>query len=156
ATDVRNPDGTEAERSLQPGTGTTDLIVGYYANSLRLLGATPARLFGHTQVQVALDESDGYRPGTQYSLDLGIAYPAAGSWSGLLQLNVLIRERDRGEAAEPQSSGGSFAWVSPGISYAFGRSLQLYGFVQLPLYQRVNGVQLTADYAAAAGVSWRF
>ena len=29
-------------------------------------------------------------------------------------------------------------------------------FVQLPLYQSVNGVQLTAKWSALAGVSWRF
>jgi len=34
--------------------------------------------------------------------------------------------------------------------------MQLYGFVQLPLYQYVNGVQLTADWAVAAGISARF
>jgi len=32
----------------------------------------------------------------------------------------------------------------------------VYGYVQLPIYQYVNGVQLTADWAALAGVSWRF
>jgi hypothetical protein len=36
------------------------------------------------------------------------------------------------------------------------RNLQLYGFVQLPLYQYVNGVQLTADWAAVVGISSRF
>jgi hypothetical protein len=36
------------------------------------------------------------------------------------------------------------------------QSLHAYGFVQLPLYQYVNGVQLTADWAVAAGLSWRF
>lgn len=30
---------------------------------------------------------------------------------------------------------------------------RLYGFVQLPIYQRVNGTQLTADWAAVAGIS---
>lgn len=155
-TDVELDQGGEAERSLQPGTGTTDLIVGYYANTLRILGDAPARLFAQAQIQAALDEARGYRPGTQYNLDLGIVYPAAGTWSGLLQVNAQVRGRERGENAESENSGGSFVWLSPGVSYALGRSTQLYAFVQLPVYQRVNGVQLTADYAAAAGVHWRF
>jgi hypothetical protein len=33
--------------------------------------------------------------------------------------------------------------------------MQLYGFVQLPLYQYVNGTQLTADWSAVAGVGWK-
>jgi hypothetical protein len=36
------------------------------------------------------------------------------------------------------------------------KSAQLYAFAQFPLYQKVNGVQLTADWSALAGVSWRF
>ena len=46
--------------------------------------------------------------------------------------------------------------MSPGVSYSLSRGTQIYGFVQLPLYQHVNGVQLTANWSAAAGVHWRF
>lgn len=155
-TDVTNDDGVAAERTLQPGSGTTDLVVGYYANTMRALGDTPARYFFQTLIQAPTNQSDGFRPGAQYSADVGMAYPAAGTWSGLLQLNIAIKNRDRGPAAEPEDSGGTFAWLSPGVSFAAGRSTQLYGFVQLPVYQRVNGVQLTADWSASVGVSVRF
>jgi hypothetical protein len=74
----------------------------------------------------------------------------------MAQLNLLHKYRDRGAEAEPESSGGNFVFVSPGMSWALTRSLQVYGFVQLPLYQSVNGVQLTADWAAVAGISTRF
>ena len=47
-------------------------------------------------------------------------------------------------------------FVSPGLSWNFSRDAQLYGFVQLPIYQAVNGVQLTARWSALAGVSLRF
>lgn len=42
------------------------------------------------------------------------------------------------------------------MSYVLTRNAQVYGFLQLPLYQHVNGVQLTADWAAVVGVSTRF
>lgn len=153
--DVRNSDGDLAERSLQPGSGTTDLVLGYYANTMRALGTVPVRFFLHTQAQAPVNESDGYRPGAQYSVDLGMAYPAAGTWSALLQVNALVRRRDRGEEAEPENTGGSFVHLSPGVGYTAG-GVQFYGFVQLPVYQRVNGVQLTADSALAVGFSVRF
>ena len=155
-TDVTNADGELAERMLQPGTGTTDLILGYYINSMRPIAEIPARFFFQTQVQAPVNESKGFRPGTHFSADAGIAYPASGNWSGLLQVNMVIKGRDHGPAAEPEDSGGSFVWLSPGISYAPTRSVQFYSFVQLPMYQRVNGVQLTANWAASAGVSVRF
>jgi hypothetical protein len=155
-TDVVNEDGEAAERTLQPGTGTTDVIVGGYGNTLFQLAETPARFFYQAQIHAPVNQSKGFRPGAQYIVDVGLAYPASGTWSALLQLNTLVKDRDRGSAAEPEDSGGSFVWLSPGMSYALGRSAQLYGFVQLPVYQRVNGVQLTADRTASAGISVRF
>jgi hypothetical protein len=85
-----------------------------------------------------------------------MAYPLTSAWSGLLQINAQIKDRDRGGEAEPRDSGGSFVWLSPGLNYALTRAAKIYGFVQLPLYQRVNGIQLTAGWTAAAGASWHF
>jgi hypothetical protein len=47
-------------------------------------------------------------------------------------------------------------FLSPGISYTIGKNAQLYAFYQQSLYQYVNGVQLTANWAAVGGVSVRF
>jgi hypothetical protein len=55
-----------------------------------------------------------------------------------------------------QLSGGKYLYFSPGLSYDLSHAWQLYAYLQLPLYQYVNGVQLTADWAALAGVAWRF
>ena len=59
-------------------------------------------------------------------------------------------------AAEPDDTGGVFAHVSPGASYALSKGVQVYGFVQQPLYQYVNGVQLTARWSAVVGITTRF
>jgi hypothetical protein len=88
-------------------------------------------------------------------VDVGMAYPAAGTWSGLLQLNASTRARDQGDEAEPEDSGSRQLWLSPGVSYRLG-TVQLYAFVQVPLYQNMNGVQLTADRTFTTGVHWRF
>ena len=74
----------------------------------------------------------------------------------MLQLNLLFKDRDKGERSEPADSGGTFLFVSPGVSMMLGKSVQVYTFVQLPLYQYVNGVQLVADWAGVLGVSTRF
>lgn len=39
-----------------------------------------------------------------------------------------------------------------GLGYALTRTTQVYGFVQFPVYEYVNGVQLTADVAYVAGL----
>ena len=71
-------------------------------------------------------------------------------------MNTLWKDRDSGAKAEPEDTGGTFVHLSPGINVALSEKTQLYGFVQVPLYQRVNGVQLTADWSVAAGLSHRF
>jgi hypothetical protein len=154
--DKTNAEGVPAERSLQPGSGTTDLLFGIYTNSLMLIGDRPARKFFQAHVQYPANARDGFRPGNIYGLDAGVTYQMLSDWYGMLQLNGQIKDRDRGPASEPEESGGSFVWLSPGLSYAATHRVRAYGFVQLPLYQRVNGVQLTASWAASFGITTNF
>jgi hypothetical protein len=151
--DVKNDEGELAERSLQPGSGTTDAVLGgYYSQHLPLRSLS---WFGQALAQLPLDSKDEYRPGNRLSLDAGVRYEAGDRLGLLLQLNMLLKGRDHGAEAEPEDTGGTSVLLSPGVSYAFTRSLQAYGFVQLPLYQRVNGVQLVPDYAVAVGINLR-
>ena len=46
--------------------------------------------------------------------------------------------------------------VSRRLSYQVTPDTQALGFVQLPMYQDVNGVQPTVDWYASLGVSTRF
>ncbi len=153
-TDVSNAAGDVAERSLQPGSATTDAIVGaYYHQKLPEWGAS---WFASTQVQRALNSKRGFRPGDQFALDIGYRHGLTDRLGALLQVNLSAKGRDRGAQAEPQDSGGRFASLSPGFSVAVSDEVQLYGFFQKPVYQRVNGVQLTADKALVVGVAGRF
>ena len=43
-----------------------------------------------------------------------------------------------------------------GLAYAAGPNTQVYGFVQLPVYTYVNGVQLTTGTNISVGISQRF
>ncbi|HEX2649480.1 MAG TPA: hypothetical protein VHN19_06020 [Burkholderiales bacterium] len=151
---VANGNGDLAERTLQPGTGTTDLLVGgYYAGQLSVKDLS---WFAQTLLQVPLNYRDAYRPGSRLSLDTGLRYDLGDQWSAMLQLNILGKARDRGANAEPEDTGGTSVWIGPGVSYAATRDVRLYGFVQVPLYQYVNGVQLVANKAVVLGLSARF
>jgi hypothetical protein len=152
-TDVANADGDLAERTLQPGSGTTDLLLGGYFR--RVLGSGSS-WFADLLWQRPLNSHEEFRPGDRLSLDIGVRREMSERLGLMLQLNYLHRARDSGEQAEPDDSGGKFLFLSPGVSYALGKNLQLYSFVQLPLYQYVNGVQLTADWSFVAGASVRF
>lgn len=152
--ELTNDDGDTAERSLQPGTGTTDLLVGaYYGRGFSEHGVD---VFAQAGLQYAVDERSGYRPGDRWTLDAGARYGIGHRVEAFGQINLLWQRRDAGPDAEPDSTGGEFLYFNPGISYSFMRTAQLYALLQLPLYQRVNGVQLTAEHAVVVGMGKRF
>jgi hypothetical protein len=152
--DAANDDGDVAERSLQPGTGTTDALFGFYVRENFL--AYKSSVFAQAIAQLPLNERDEYRPGEKLSVDLGYRYDATQRLSLMLQLNSQYKWRDSGLDAEPEDSGSRTLSLSPGIGYGLTKTLQVYGFVQKPLYQHVNGVQLTPDWSAVTGVSLHF
>jgi hypothetical protein len=151
--DVTNDAGEVAERSLQPGSGTTDAIVGMFYNGTVL---TKDSWFTDIAFIAPLAPREGYQPGYRFGADIGLSSPLTAKVALLMQLNALWKDHDHGENAEPEDTGGVFIYFSPGVSVALGDKTSAYGFVQIPLYQRVNGVQLVADWSVAAGVSRRF
>ena len=108
-----------------------------------------------------------YRPGDAYLLNTGIRYAGFGAKvSPMLQLNVIRRQADSGapDALGNRSvpidpvtgvpvSGGTLAYLAPGVSVRVGGGASVYGFVQIPIYQNVNSLQLTPGYTLTMGVS---
>ncbi|GGH66968.1 hypothetical protein GCM10010975_36310 [Comamonas phosphati] len=153
-THIANENGEVAERSLQPGTGTTDLIAGVIYH--QQIASSGAAWFAQIQLQQPLNSHNNFRTGSQMALDLGYAHPLSDRLSGLVQLNTVVKRRDHGLEAEPADSGGRFLYLSPGLSYKLGETFRVYGYYQHPLHQDVNGVQLTAHRSVVVGVSTRF
>ena len=146
------------ERSLQPGSGSTDAILGTYYHQ-GWAGASWG-WFASGQIQAALHTKNGYRPGNDVALDVGTYYEISPALTGLLQLNAQFKQRDSGPNANPHSGGRSLN-LSPGLSYAVIPMTRLYGYLQLPVYQYANPDpdpavttgQLTAPRSFAVGVS---
>lgn len=151
-TGVENGDGDPAERTLQPGTGTTDLLLGAFYQSTPTAGDWS--WFGQALYQAPTNSHDRFRPGDRFTLNLGGARKLTDTCRLLLQVNAVHRGRDEGRNAEPEDSGGNSVFLSPGASWALTPRISVYGFVQKPIYQYVNGVQLTADWSAVAGIGF--
>ena len=103
-----------------------------------------------------LNFHDGYKPGKQFGFDLGYRYDVSDALGLNLQLNYVYKGRSKGAEAEPEDSGGQMVALAPGVTYAFTPAVQAYAFVQLPIYQYVNGVQLTAKWSGTVGISAQF
>lgn len=145
---LRNEDGARAERALQPGSGTTDLVLG--AAARRALGALDAIVL-QAGAQLALAAHEEFKP--------GVRFEAAGAWShaftpavgSVIQLNARQRQKDSGPQSEPANSGSTIVDLSPGLTVGVGRGATLYAYVQVPVYQRVRGIQLVPRNAFAIG-----
>ncbi|RDD61311.1 transporter [Ferruginivarius sediminum] len=151
---VKNDDGELAERSLQPGSGTVDLLLGAFYQQTLL--DWDSSWFVQGQFQQPLHQREDYEPGWEFSVDVGYRYNATEDLGLLLQLNTAVKGRDHGDQAEPEDTGSALVAISPGISYSILDGVQVYGLVQQPVYEWVRGVQLTADWSTVVGVTTRF
>lgn len=151
--------GTPMEAGLQPGTGSSDLVLGAY--HYQAIADTAWGWFASTQLQTAVALKNDYRPGDEVSLDVGTHYALSPVVTGLLQLNAQYKKADSGTALNMNPhTGGRSLHLSPGVSFAFARDSKLYSFVQLPLYQYANPDpkgspygQLTAPWSFSVGLS---
>jgi hypothetical protein len=153
STDPTATDPVPIDRGLQPGTGTTDVIFGaYYNNAInRNLG-----YFAQAQYQIPLYSTDHYKPGNNLNVSLGLRYMGFDIIAPQLQLNFREVQHDTGEHADTVSTGGTLLYISPGLVAAVSNHISLYSFVQVPIYQDVNGVQLAPRYIVTAGVRYAF
>lgn len=153
STDPTAPGPVPIDRGLQPGTGTTDVIAGaYYTNVLNYNWG----YFAQAIFQTALYSTDKYRPGTGLNLNVGMRYLGFSSFFPQLQVNFRAVKRDSGANADTVSTGGTLLYLSPGIDVPVTSHLSAYGFVQLPVYQNVNGVQLAPRFTTSIGVRYAF
>ena len=154
STDPVNPgDVALIDRGLQPGTGTTDALLGaYYFDSL----SKNWDYFTQATVQTALNSKDDYKPGTGYNINLGVRYMGFAEVMPQLQLNTRYVEHDTGVNADQTSTGGTLAYLSPGLVVPITKQASVYGFVQLPIYQNVRGVQLNPQYTVSIGARFAF
>jgi hypothetical protein len=153
ARNITNADGLRAERSLQPGSGTTDLVLG--AAARRMLSGTDALNMQATWTE-ALHAKEDFKPGRRIELAAAWSHAYNATISAVLQASIAYKGRDSGQQAEPAHSGSTTVSLSPGGSWAVASRRSLYAFVQLPLYQRVNGIQLVPKTSFAIGYTESF
>jgi len=144
--------GELLDRGLQLGTGTTDALLGIYKFGYL---TESVGYFGQAMAQFAMDARDHFRPGNSLNLNLGLRYLDAGRFTPQLQLNLHGEQRESGSQADRPNSGAVLAYVSPGIGVKITKRLDAFAFVQLPVYQHVNGLQLEPRRLWSVGMQYR-
>ncbi len=146
-------DGSPLDRGLQLGTGTTDLLLGgYHFGSIN----RDWDYFAQATFQIALNSHDGFRPGNGVNASAGVRYMGFESVIPQLQLNARVEKRESGAQSDKPNSGATLLYFSPGVTVPVNKSLQVFGFFQVPVYQRVNGYQIEPEASLSAGLRYSF
>ena len=58
-------------------------------------------------------------------------------------------------AFRAEHTGGEALYVTPGLWIGLTERLEAQAFVQVPVMQRVNGIQLVSRWNASVGLSYR-
>lgn len=145
--------GERIDRGLQLGSGTTDIMVGIYT-----FGNLSSRwgYFAQALVQQPLSSREEFIPGTGMNLTAGVRYLHFDQWTPQLQLNARLEGRESGLQADRDNSGATLLYASPGVSVQLMTALHGYAFLQMPVYQHVNGLQLQPGRFFTLGMQYKF
>jgi len=147
--------GRNADRRLQPGTGTTDLIFDAFANGSLPIG-TDLRWFTTIGIQESFAKRRNFAPGTEIKADFGVRLPVIESLELLGQVNARWSDRDRGARGFPRDSGGTVVSLTPGLLFRATDKIAVYTLAEFPVIRDLNGEQLVNDYALSVGMAVKF
>lgn len=145
--------GTPLDRGLQPGSGTTDALIGVYKFGFI---SQNWDYFTQALAQLPMNSKDEYKPGNALNLNLGMRYMGFESFTPQLQINARVSAKDSGAQASPNDSGGKTIYLSPGVTVPVSEAVRVYGFIQVPIYQNLNGFQLAPKYTVSVGTRLDF
>jgi hypothetical protein len=142
-------EGEPLDRGLQPGTGTTDLLVGAYT-----FGAVNRDwdYFAEALLQQPLRSREDFRPGTGLNVTVGARYVTFERVTPQVQLNMRAERRESGLNADVENSGATLVYLSPGVNVRLTPKASAYAYLQLPIYQRVTGLQIESRYSVSVGM----
>ncbi len=147
-------DGEINEPTIQPGTGSWDgQFSSYYA--YQIIPHTWDAFFSGSY-QVGMENTLDYKMGNTFLLSGGASYRMGETAIASLQVNARHAPRDEFKGAEVPSTGGIWVYLTPGIKTQASPNTALYAHLQLPLYQRVNEVNLVPRYGLVFGISHTF
>jgi hypothetical protein len=151
-------DGEYLDSHLQPGSGSTDIVLGtsilwtldrttFVTNILGSFPGTGAR---------------GHRFGNYINADLTGRYRIIASEDNFSTLAVTLGLSGELRAQETQDgvllddSGGSVLYLSPGVQWTVSEKISLEASYHLPVYHYLGGTQLGESYRIMGGAQYLF
>ncbi len=159
---VKGPSGRFIHAHMQPGTGSWDpmLSVMYTKTAGRL------QLQTDLTYQFATRNSHGYEFGDSFTAHVAGKFAAidvCNVTAGFTYLHVGTASDRDGEYTklsslmdDPKNTGGDSIWFSPGVQLIPLKNGTIDAKLQVPVWERVNGIQLVSSYRVLLGISYRF
>lgn len=159
---VKLPSGNwtepNVERSVQVGTGSTDILFGFYHRH-RITSDALWSWYSQAQLDAPVISQGGYTPGIAVDVAAGVYY------SGLSLGKVKIRPigqaifttvgSDSGPNASGQNNGFQQLSLAPGIEFEV-HPVRVYADVAMPVMNNVSGNQLIAPAQVRVIASYMF
>jgi outer membrane putative beta-barrel porin/alpha-amylase len=163
-TDAKTTDGAEfLDSHLQPGTGSTDYLLGLsYSHSLtrfslsaNLLGTiATAGKFGDLKHEFG--NSLNYDVTGKYRVHPVAFSPARPQYFVALGVNGELREREKIEGETVPDTGGNTTYLSPGVQLVLAPHWVVEATYQWAILHNLYGTQLGETYKAIGGVTYLF
>ena len=163
-TNAKTSDGAEfLDSHLQPGTGSTDYLLGLsYSHSLQrfsvsvnLLGTiTTEGKFGYTRHEFG--NSLNYDVTGKYRVYPDAFSPRTPQVFFALGVNGEARDREKINGDSVVDSGGNTVYLSPGIQLVLAPHWVVELSYQHAVYHNLYGTQLGETYKAVGGVTYLF
>jgi hypothetical protein len=147
------------DRDTQIGTGSTDLLLGYYTHH-DITRDGKWSWFVQSLLDLPVITQAGYRPGVEVDSALGIYNNGIRfgkvHFQPLAQMLVSNRASDSGPAAsDPQASGYQRILLSPGFQIDI-HPVRIYADAEMPVFNDVVGQQLISQCLVKINVSYMF
>ncbi len=162
ASDKTNTDGITLNADLQPGSGAWDGI-GWVYLSVPIKSRPTSALYanaiyarkGHNTSYLGTQD---YKFGDEWQLIAGIGDQRM-LFEQIFDLNVALRYRraqpDENDDQFVPSTGGSWIFINPGISWWTTPNFSMQTNVELPLFANITGTQVTPTYRINAGFYYK-
>ena len=152
----RDSEGNLLPSGLQLGSGSVDVPLGVVFTAFRnRIGFTSDFIYRVN------NEADGFRFGDSTNIDLALGYRLfPGTYSSLhdkvlnvyLELNTVVSQRASLNGQELLDSGGTVAFLSPGVQAVITPRFLVEAAFQIPVLQNLNGTQLAFSSTANFGI----
>jgi len=159
---VKLPSGNwtepNVERSVQIGTGSTDILLGFYHRHRITMDARWS-WYAQAQLDAPVISQGGYTPG------IAVDMAAGGYYTGLSIGNLKIRPiaqvlfttvgNDSGSASSQQNNTFQQLSLAPGVEFEV-HPVRLYADAAMPVMNHVEGNQLIAPVQVRVILSYAF